>query len=92
MTCWPISAFPSNTVQSYSPPTRPTDEQGGQTPRDGVGIFANEPVIIRLIGAVLLEQNHEWRTQNRYVQVDAVAEISVPTDNSQTFNLPPKAA
>jgi putative transposase len=52
----------------------------------------NEPAIIRLIGAVLLEQNDEWQTQNRYMQVEAMAEISSPTENTQTFNLPPKAA
>jgi len=52
----------------------------------------NEPAIIRLIGAVLLEQNDEWQTQNRYMQVEAMAEISCPAENNQTLNLLPKAA
>jgi len=32
--------------------------------------------IIRLIGAVLLEQNDEWQLQHRYMQVEAMAELA----------------
>ena len=42
---------------------------------DVVGIFPNEASITRPIGAVLLEQNDEWQTQNRYMMVDAFARI-----------------
>ena len=38
---------------------------------DVVGIFPNEASISRLIGAVLFEQNDEWATQHRYMQVEA---------------------
>jgi transposase-like protein len=41
-----------------------------------VGIFPNEASIIRLIGAVLLEQDDEWQLQHRYMQVEAMAEIT----------------
>lgn len=42
---------------------------------DVVGNFPNEDAITRLIGAVLFEQNDEWQTQHRYMQVKAFAQI-----------------
>jgi len=44
---------------------------------DVVGIFPNEASIMRLIGAVLFEQNDEWQTQNRYMQLEAFARIDI---------------
>jgi putative transposase len=43
---------------------------------DVVGIFPNEASIVRLIGAVLLEQNDEWQLQHRYMQVEAMVELA----------------
>jgi putative transposase len=42
---------------------------------DVVGIFPNEASIMRLIGAVLFEQNDEWQTSSRYMMVKAFARI-----------------
>jgi putative transposase len=57
---------------------------------DVVGIFPGEPSIVRLIGAVLLEQNDEWQLQHRYMQVEAMAELLAP--EPETLRLPPLAA
>jgi putative transposase len=58
---------------------------------DVVGIFPNEGSIVRLIGAVLLEQNDEWQLQARYMQVEAITEMLTDSPAEITA-LPPKAA
>ena len=60
---------------------------------DVVGIFPNEASIVRLIGAVLLEQNDEWQLMHRYMQVEAMAELLMPVPEPDPMRqLPPKAA
>jgi putative transposase len=45
-----------------------------------VGIFPNDQSIIRLVGALLMEQNDEWQLQRRYMQLEGLASLS---DNSR---------
>ena len=59
---------------------------------DVVGIFPNEASIIRLIGAVLLEQNDEWLLQYRYMQIEGMAELTPPLIDADPAKLPPLAA
>ena len=47
---------------------------------DVVGIFPNEESIMRLLGAVLTEQNEEWLLQNRYLPQHSTSEIDQPTE------------
>jgi putative transposase len=59
--------------------TNPIERLNGEIKRrtEVVGIFPNEDAIVRLIGAILLEQNDEWAVQRaRYMTLETIAPLS----------------
>src|SRR5471032_2710986 len=84
-----MSFPPAHRTKLHS--TNPIERLNGEIKRrtEVVGIFPNEDAIIRLVGAILLEQNDEWCVQrSRYLSLETIATLS----DTPTVSLPDMAA
>ena len=80
-----MSFPPAHRTKLHS--TNPIERLNGEIKRrtEVVGIFPNEDAIVRLVGAILLEQNDEWAVQRaRYMTLETIA----PIGDDPTVSLP----
>lgn len=55
---------------------------------DVIGIFPNDAAVVRLVGALMLEQNDEWAVSRRYMTLETLGSVS----HNPIVSLPTMAA